>query len=286
MAFLSFLSAYLDSLVQQRRASSDVQAQQAPASQFAAAWNAAQLRLPAQYLYEQLDPVSGQSVVCAPWCDASVSDDGRLLLALTLRPDAPIDSSVLAAHAEDVRRIARGFFQVGMRTTGVDAHRQTLQLALAPVRPQVDSTGAILLGFDDTGEPVRARFIGEVTAISGIDRWCLPWVASSYAAIEQQALDSATAIASTRAAVRQARAGAEMPYMLIDVGDSPCEETARPEPLKNLAATHRGIVEWSRGAADPDRWAIRPTQILRRTGGTYELECAGRTLTFTPAWLY
>lgn len=283
---LQFISSYLDALVQQRRASSDVQAQQAPAAQFAAAWNGAQLRLPADLIYIVQDPVMGASVQCAPWCDASISDDGRLLLALTVRPDAPIDAADMTGHVEEIRQLVRAFFQVGMRVVGSDAYRQTLQLALSPVRPQVDSSGVVLLGYDDTGAPVCASLIGEVTAISGCDAQCLPWLASSYAAIERRTLDPQTAIASTRAAARQARAGADVPYTLIDIGDASCPENARPERIRDLVESRRGIVEWSRGDVPSDAWAIRPTQCLRRSGTVYTLERAGRKIMFAPAWLY
>lgn len=284
--FLDFLAAYFGHLSDERRAASAAQQVQQPAAQFAAAWNAAQLRLPAPYIYEQLDPATGALVTRAPWCDASVSDDGRLLLALTVPPDAPIDSAVLAAHAEDVRRIARGFFQVGMRTTGSATYRDSFQMALAPVRPQVDATGAALLGYDDTGTPVWVPFIGEVTAISGVDAACLPWLASSYAAVSQQALDWQTALASSRAAIRQAHDGATQPYTLIDVGDAPCPENARPERIKDLRDSRRGLVMHSRGETDADGWALRPTQRLWRDGSVYTLERDGRQLKFLPAWLY
>lgn len=286
MTFLTFLFSYLDHLAQQRRATAAAQQAQQPAAQFAAAWNAAQLRLPAQYLYERLDPVSGQSVTCAPWCDAAVDDSGQLRLALTVPPDAPIDASAMAEQVEAVRLLSRAFFQVGLRLTEVDPRRQTLQLALAPVRPQIAENGAILLGYDDTGTPVCASLIGEVTAVSGADRWCLPWLSSSYAAVSQQALDWQTAVASTRAAIRQAHTGVTQPVMLIDVGDAPCEEFGRPERIKGLADSHRGIVEWSRGDVPADGWAIRPTQILRREAGFYTLERDGRKIAFSPAWAY
>ncbi len=285
-SLFSYISSIVDARVQQHRAASAAQQVQAPAQAFAAAWNSAQLRLPAQFIYEQQDPATGVPVTCAPWCDASVSDDGRLLVALTVPPAAPIDSSVLAAHTEDVRMLARSFFQVGMRVVGSDAYQQTLQLALAPVRPQVDARGVVLLGYDDTGAPVCASLIGEVTAISGADSLCLPWVASSYAAIDRQALDWKTALASTRAAIRQAHTGVTQPVMLIDVGDAPCEEFGRPERIKNLADSRRGLLLSSRGDVDADHWAIRPTQYLRRDGFVYTLERDGRSLKFRPAWLY
>lgn len=285
-SLFSYISSIVDARVQQHRAASAAQQVQAPAQAFAAAWNSAQLRLPAQFIYEQQDPATGVPVTCAPWCDASVSDDGRLLVALTVPPAAPIDSSVLAAHTEDVRMLARSFFQVGMRVVGSDAYQQTLQLALAPVRPQVDARGVILLGFDDTGSPVGVSLIGEATAISGCDAWCLPWLSACYAAVDQQRLDWQTALESTRAAIRQAHAGATQPYMLIDIGDALCPENGHPERIKALADSHRGLVMHSRGDVDAAGWALRPTQQLRRDGGSYVLEKSGRSLKFTPAWRY
>ena len=276
MAFLDFLFSYLDHLAQQRRAASAAQAQQAPAAQFAAAWNAGCLQLPSAFIYDVQDPVSGATATAFPWCDAALDSDGQLRLALTVPPDAPIDATAMAEHAEAVRQLARAFFQVGMRVTGVDAHRQTLQLALSPVRPQVDSAGAALLGYDDTGTPVWVPLIGAVTAISGVDAACLPWLGASYAAIDQQRLDWPTALESTRAAVRQAHTGVTQPYMLIAVGDAPCPEKARPERIKNLRDSHRGLVMSSRGDVPADGWAIRPTQILRREDGFYTLERDGR----------
>lgn len=286
MGFLDAFSSYLDHLAADRRAAAAAQQVQQPAAQFAAAWNGGQLRIPPSYIYTVVDPVTGATAEAAPWCDAAVDAAGQLRLALTVPPDAPIDASAMAEDAESVRLLARAFFQVGLRLTEVDPRRQTLQLALAPVRPQIAENGAILLGYDDTGSPVCVSLIGEVTAVSGADRWCLPWLSSSYAAVSQQALDPQTAIASTRAAVRQARAGADVPYMFIDIGDAPCAETARPESLKNLDVAHRGIIEWSRGDASADAWSIRPTQILRREGTEYVLEKSSRAIRFTPAWRY
>lgn len=284
--FLDFLFAYLDSLVQQRRADSAAQAQQVPAQLFAAAWNSGQLRLPSSYLYDVTDPVSGATATAAPWCDAAVDSDGQLRITLTVSPDVPIDAATMAEHVEAVRQLARAFFQVGLRLTDVDPRRQTLQLALAPVRPQVDSSGAILLGYDDTGSPVSARFVGEVTAVSRADCWCLPWLSSSYAAVSQQALDWQTALESTRAAIRQAHTGVTQPVMLIDVGDAVCPEHTRPERIKNIADSRRGLVMSSRGDVPADGWAIRPTQRLWRDGSVYTLERDGRSLRFLPAWLY
>lgn len=286
MAFLQFLSSYLDHLAADRRAVESAQAQQQPAQQFAAAWNGGQLRLPDAYVYSVTDPISGATATAAPWCDAAVDDSGQLRLALTVPPDAPIDGEVMAAQTEAIRQLARGFFQVRMRTTGVDAHRKTLQLALAPVRPQIAENGAILLGYDDTGAPVALSLIGEVTAVSCADSGCLPWLGASYAAIDQQRLDWPTALESTRAAIRQAHAGAQVPYALIDVGDAPCPENSHPERIKNLADSRRGLVLHSRGETSADQWALRPTQILRRSGSVYTLERDGRRLSFTPAWLY
>lgn len=284
--FLDFLAAYFGHLSDERRAASAAQAQQSPAQSFAAAWNAGRLQLPSAFIYDVQDPVSGATATAFPWCDAALDSDGQLRLALTVPPDAPIDATAMAEHVEEVRQLARGFFQVGLRLMESHPYRQTLQMALAPVCPQVAPSGEILLGYDDTGSPVATRFIGEVTAISGVDWLCLPWVAASYAAIERRTLDWQTAIASTGAAARQAQTGASVPYALIDVGDAVCEKNTRPETLKNLASAHRGIVEWSRGDVSPAAWAIRPTQILRRDGSAYVLERDGRQLRFLPAWLY
>lgn len=284
--FLDFISAYLSSLAADRRAASAAQAQQAPAAQFAAAWNAGCLQLPSAFIYDVQDPVSGATATAFPWCDAALDSDGQLRLALTVPPDAPIDATAMAEHVEEVRQLARGFFQVGLRLMESHPYRQTLQMALAPVCPQVAPSGEILLGYDDTGSPVATRFIGEVTAISGVDWLCLPWVAASYAAIERRTLDWQTALASSRAAIRQAHDGATQPYTLIDVGDAPCPENARPERIKDLRDSRRGIVMHSRGDVPADGWAIRPTQILRREDGFYTLERDGRSLKFRPAWLY
>lgn len=283
---LRFLFEYLTHLAADRRAATAAQAQQQPAQSFAAAWNAGQLRLPSSFLYDVTDPVSGATATAAPWCDAAIDDAGCLRIALSVPPDAPFDAATMTEHVEAVRQLARTFFQVGLRLMDAQPYQRTLQLVLAPVRPQADASGAILLGYDDTGAPVATRFIGEVTAVSGCDAWCLPWLGASYAAIDQQTLDPATAIASTRAAIRQARAGADLPYMMVDVGDAACAENTRPERIRDLVESRRGIVEWSRGDVPSDAWAIRPTQCLRRSGTVYTLERAGRKIMFAPAWLY
>ena len=77
VAILQFISAYLDHLAQLRRAASAAQQVQQPAQLFATSWNAGRLRLPADYLYSVQDPATGTLVQCAPWCDASVSDEAR-----------------------------------------------------------------------------------------------------------------------------------------------------------------------------------------------------------------
>lgn len=291
MDFISTLSSYIsdyrNARAQQRRAASAAQQAQQPAAQFAAAWNGGQLRLPSSYLYDVTDPVSGATATAAPWCDAAVDDAGRLRLALTVPPDAPIDASAMAEQAEAVRLLARAFFQVGLRLMDAQPYqRTTLQMVFAPVRPQVDARGVILLGFDDTGSPVGVSLIGEVTAISGIDALCLPWLSACYAAVDQQKLDWQNALASTRAAIRQAHTGVTQPYLLLDVGDAPCPENSHPERIKNLVDSHRGLVMHSRGDVAADGWAIRPTQILWRSGSVYTLERDGRQLRFLPAWLY
>lgn len=286
--FLDFISAYLSSLAADRRAASASQAQQAPASRFAQAWNAScgpeSLRTTVQ------DPVRGP-LVFYPVCDAAMSDDGaHLYITLTVRPDGPLSTDDISAHAEDVRQAVRTFFQVAVRQIGVDVRQTTAVFAFEPVRPLLNGEGAVLLGYSvGRGRPIYVPLLGEVTALTGDDSdSALSWIGAAYSAIERRTTDPASATSSIEAAARQARHGAVPAPQLLALGDAVCPETTPSTRIdvKTLALARRGVIETSLADVMPDRWAIRPTQTIRRDGDACALEKAGRLLRFTPAWAY
>lgn len=287
MAFLDFLFSYLDHLAQQRRAASAAQAQQVPAQRFAAAWNATGGIEPLRATVQ--DPVRGP-VTYFPVCDAAMSDDDtHLYMALTVSPDAPISTDDIAANAEAVRQAVRAFFQVAVRPTGMDVRQRVVSFVFEPVRPVLDSSGAALVGYSSSGRPLYMPFIGEVTAITGDDSAdALAWIGAAYSMVEQRAVSPEVAASSTDAVAQQARHGAVPAPQLLALGDCACPENKRPVRVdaKNLALARRGIIESSRAAVDPDRWAVRPSLTIRCDGDTCVVEKNGRTLTFAPAWVY
>lgn len=287
MAFLDVLSDFLDHLAADRRAASAAQQVQAPATRFAQAWNTAGGIEPLRATVQ--DPVRGP-VMYFPVCDAAVSDDGQhLYITFTVRPDGPISTDDIAAHAEAVRQAVRAFFQVAVRPTGMDVRQMTVSFILEPVRPVLDSSGAALVGYSSSGRPLYMPFIGEVTAITGDDSAdALAWIGAAYSMVEQRAVSPEVAASSTDAVAQQARHGAVPAPQLLALGDCACPENKRPVRVdaKNLALARRGIIESSRAAVDPDRWAVRPSLTIRCDGDTCVVEKNGRTLTFAPAWVY
>lgn len=287
-ALSSYISDYLDSRAQQRRADAVAQQVQAPATRFAQAWNSAggidSLRATVQ------DPVRGP-VVFYPVCDAAMSDDGgHLYLTLTVQPDGPVSTDTIAANAEAVRQSVRSFFQVAVRQIGVDVRQTSAVFAYEPVRPLLNGDGAVLLGYSiGRGRPIYIPLLGEVTALTGDDcDSALSWIGAAYSAVECRGSDPATALSSIDAVARQASHGAVPAPQLLVLGDAVCPENGRPTrvDVKNLALARRGLIESSLADVASDRWSVRPTLTIRRDGEACVLEKSGRTLRFIPAWAF
>lgn len=284
----SCISDYLDSRAQQRRADSAAQQVQAPATRFAQAWNTAGGIEPLRATVQ--DPVRGP-LMFYPVCDAAMSDDGtHLYVTLTVPPDAPISTDDIArVHAEAVRQAVRMFFQVAVRQIGVDVRQTTTVFAYEPVRPVLDAAGAALMGYTKRGRLIYIPLLGEVTAVTGDDcDAALYWIGAAYSAVERRTTDPASAVSSIDAVARQALHGAVPAPQLLALGDAICPENRRPVSVdvKKLALARRGVIETSLADVMPDRWAVRPTQTIRRDGDVCVLEKAGRHLRFTPAWAY
>lgn len=286
--FLDFLSSYIAHLAADRRAATAAQAQQAPASAFAAAWNTAggieALRTTVQ------DPVRGP-VTFYPVCDAAMSDDGaHLYVSLTIQPDGPLSTDTIAANAEAVRQAVRAFFQVAVRPTGMDVRPSAVSFVYEAVRPLLNGAGAALVGYSTgRGRPIYLPLIGEVTAVTGEDSdAALSWIGAAYGMVEQRAVSPDVAISAIDAVARQARHGAVPAPQLLALGDAVGPEGKPPTRLdmKILALSRRGIIEGSRADVEPDRWALRPTLTIRCDGDICIAEKAGRHLRFTPAWVY
>lgn len=286
-AILEFLSSYLDSRAQQHREAEAAQAQQAPASAFAAAWNTAGGPEPLRTTVQ--DPVRGP-MTYYPACDAAASDDGLLYLTLTVQPDGPVSTDTIAANAEAVRQAVRAFFQVAVRQVGLDVRRFSVSLAYEPVRPLLNGDGAALVGYSSgRGRPIYLPLIGEVTAVTGDDcDAALSWIGAAYSMVEQRGSDPDSAVSSTDAVARQARHGAVPAPQLLALGDAVCSENESSTRIgaKTLALARRGLIESSLADVEPDRWAVRPSLTIRCDGDTCIVEKAGRSLRFTPAWRY
>lgn len=255
---------------------------------FAAAWNARAISIPDALVCSIQDP-SGVPVTVFPWCDAIETDGGVVVVSLTMPPVSPIGVGMIPVHAEAVRQTLRDFFQVGQRPVAPPhLSGQTCALSYAPVRPERDADGRMLLGFDDVGAPVRTPIIGEITAISGDTGGAVEWLRRCHADIPYQSQTDTEAVIEDTVQARQMQLGP----MLVDVGDCTTykQRTSFSRPYKPqwVADVHRGIIERSTATiVDAEKWGLAPTQTITRvTPSVYELERDGRKWRFTPAWLY
>lgn len=264
--------------------------QQTPTPEgFAAAWNGGAVPPALQCVVQ--DQATGAPVTVFPRCVAVFTDSGVLRVSLSVLPDSPITTSMIASHAEDLRRALRVFFQVGMRAADepVLTAPYTVSFVFVPVRPEHDGSARVLLGFDDMSTPVWTPVIGEITAISGDDGRVIDWLCRCLPEVSC-AGDSDIERVKTSVEVAAEMSPAPSP-VIVDVGDATAGKVP-PYWFRNnhhnvVADANVGIIERSQATTvDSEKWAIAPSQTLTRIGSVYELERAGRKTRFTPAWSY
>lgn len=288
MTFLDFLARMVTDAAQSQRDSSAAQARQQAADRFAAAWNCGAISsIPSQLVWSVPRP-DGGTAPAWPACTAVLADDGRLLLTFTVPPDpdtTTVTADSVARHAEAIRLAARAFFGTRLRLTGCDVAQYRCSLALAPVNPACDSAGKILVGFDDRGEPVWAPLLGQVTAIAG-DDGCVDWIAACISGVlPTTTAEPADAVDAALHAGRAARKTGQPPSpLVVGLGDAVVGDAQKSAELLGFA--RRGLVEWSASQVDTASWAVRPTQVIMRSGDHYAVERDGRKIAFAPAWRY
>lgn len=264
--------------------------QQAPTPEgFAAAWNGGGI-VPPSLLCTVQDPATGAAVPVFPRCAAIFTDTCAVRVSLSVLPDSPITVGSIASHEEDVRRALRVFFQVGMRVVGepVLTDMCTCSMEFSPVQPACDSSGQILLGFDDADIPVYAPLIGEITAISGDDGRALAWARQCLPEVPYHATSDLELVKSAAAAAKDLPSAPSPVF--VDIGDAVVRHGHSPYQPSNhnwVSPARFAVIERAQATTvDPAKWAIAPSQTLTRTGSVYELERAGRKTRFIPAWSY
>lgn len=281
--FLDFLARVFSGAAQQQRDTSAAQSRQQQADRFADAWTRGAISIPAQLSWS-VDCPDGTTVPVWPWCTAT-STGSTLLLTFTVPPDAPVTADDVARHADAVRRAARGYFGTRLRLTGCDVAQYRCSMALAPVNPACDGAG-FLAGFDDRGEPVCAPLLGQVTAIAG-DDGAASWISACVSgAIPTTAADPHAAVSDARRVGLAAKSSGQPPApLLVTLAEAqPGSEQLRAE---QLGFARRGLVEWDTAQqVETSAWAVRPTQVITRSGDSYVIERDGRKTPFTPAWRY
>lgn len=286
MTFLDFLARMITDAAQSQRDSSAAQARQQAADRFAAAWNCGAISsIPSQLVWSVPRPDGGTAPVW-PGCAATIADGSSLLLTFVVPPDpdTPVTADDVARHADAIRLAARGFFGVPLRVTGVDVVQHRCSLALTPVNPVCDGQ-KILVGFDDRGSAVWVPLLGEVTAIAG-DDGAVSWISACVSGVIP------TTTASPHAAVTDARrvglaakSSGQPPAPLV-VGVEDAQPGADQRHADYLGFARRALVEWSTAQVEASAWAVRPTQVITRSGDSYVIERDGRKTPFTPAWRY
>lgn len=283
MTFLDFLARIAAQAAQQQRDTSAAQSRQQQADRFADAWTRGAISIPAQLSWS-VDCPDGTTVPVWPWCTAT-STGTTLLLVFTVPPDAPVTADDIARHADAVRLAARNFFGTRLRVTGCDVVQRRCSLALTPVNPVCDGQ-KILAGFNDRGEPVWVPLLGQVTAIAG-DDGAASWISACVSGVIP------TTTASPHAAVTDARrvglaakSSGQPPAPLV-VGLEDAQPGAVQLRADYLGFARRGLVEADTAPqVDAASWAVRPTQVITRSGDDYVVERGGRRTPLTPAWLY
>lgn len=281
--FLDFLARVFSGAAQQQRDTSAAQSRQQQADRFADAWTRGAISIPAQLSWS-VDCPDGTTVPVWPWCTAT-STGTTLLLVFTVPPDAPVTADDIARHADAVRLAARNFFGTRLRVTGCDVVQRRCSLAMSPVNPACDGAG-FLAGFDDRGAPVWAPLVGQVTAVAG-DDGCADWIAACVAGtIPITSASPHGAVSDARRVGLAARKSGEPPAPLVVALDS-AQPGADQLRADYLGFARRGLVEADTAPqVDAASWAVRPTQVITRSGDSYVIERDGRRIPFAPAWRF
>lgn len=284
MTFLAFLARVFSGAAQQQADTTAAQARQQQAARFADAWTRGAISIPSQLSWS-VDCPDGTTVPVWPWCTAT-STGSTLLLTFTVPPDTPVTADDVARHADAIRLAARGFFGVPLRVTGVDVVQHRCSLALSPVNPACDGVGKFLAGFDDRHMPVWVPLLGEVTAIAGDDGGAA-WIASCIAGV-LPVISAAphAAVTDARRVGLAAKSSGQPPAPLV-VGLEDAQPGAEQLRADYLGFARRGLVEADTAPqVDAASWAVRPTQVITRSGDSYVVERDGRRIPFAPAWRF
>lgn len=283
MAWADLASRFFADIAQRRHEEDAAQARQQQANKFAIAWNRGAVSIPSQLVWSVPRPDGGTAPVW-PGCAATISN-GLLLLTFTVPPDGDVTADDVAQQVDAVRLAARSFFGVRLRVTGVEATVGRCSIALSSVVPQCDTGQNFLAGFDDHAAPVWVPLLGYVTAVSG-DDGCIDWISACIAGvIPSESATPADAVDSALHAGRAARKTGQPPSpLVVGLGDAMVGDVQKTATLLGFA--RRGLVEWSSAQVDADSWAVRPTQVISRSGDRYVVERSGRKTFFTPAWAY
>lgn len=280
---LDFLARVFTDAAQQHRDADAAQARQQQAARFADAWNRGAIPIPPQLAWPVSCP-DGSSASVWPGCAATAGGDGSLLLTFTVPPDGAVTAADVEQQVDAVRLAARSFFGTRLRVTGVETVPGRCSMQLTPVNPACDGQ-KILAGFDDRGMPVWVPILGYVTAIAG-DDGAASWISACIAGVIPSASATpADAVDAALHAGRDARKTGQPPTpLVVGLGDAVVGDVQKSATLLGFA--RRGLIEWSAAQVDADSWAVRPTQVISRSGDSYVIERDGRRTRFAPAWLY
>lgn len=284
MVFLDFLARIAAQAAQQQRDASAAQARQQQADRFADAWNRGAISIPPRLAWPVPCP-DGSTAHAWPRCTATAGDGGSWLLTFEVPPDTAVTTDDVARHADSIRLAARQFFGVRLRLTGGDVAANRCTMAMSQVMPMCDAAQNFLAGFDDRGEPVWVPILGQATAVSG-DDGCASWISACVSGvIPTTTAAPADAVDAALHAGRAARKTGQPPSpLVVGLGDAVVSDVQKSAELLGFA--RRGLVEWSASQVDSASWAVRPTQVITRSGDSYLIERDGRRTRFIPAWLY
>lgn len=284
MAWADFAAQFFSDIAQQRHEEAAAQARQQRADRFADAWTRGAISIPSQLVWTVACP-DGTTVPVWPRCTATITDTG-MLLTFTVPLDGVVTAEQVAQQADAIRFAARAFFGVRLRVTGVEATVGRCSIALTPVVPSLDERQNFLAGFNDRGMAVWLPLLGQVTAVAG-DDGAVSWISACISdAIPTTTAEPAAVVADARRAGFAAKKSGEPPVPLI-VGLEDAQPGADQLRAELLGFARRGLVEWSTAPqVETSAWAVRPTQVIMRSGEHYVVDQNGRKTPFFPAWRF
>lgn len=284
MAWADFAAQFFSDIAQQRHEEAAAQARQQAAERFAVAWNRGALSIPPSLVCSIPCP-DGTKVPAWPGCSAAIAGDS-LRLDFTVTPDAAVTAADVEQQVDVIRLAVRQFFGVRLLVTGVETVPGRCSIMLVQVVPVLDEKQNFLVGFTDRGDPVWAPLLGQVTAIAG-DDGAASWISACVSGvIPTTTADPHAAVSDTRRVGLAAKTSGQPPAPLLVALDEaqPGAEQLRAE---QLGFARRGLVEWATAPqVEVSAWAVRPTQVITRSGDSYVVERDGRRIPFAPAWRF